>query len=558
MANRYLRSTGGNWGTAGTWELTPGGGESVAVPTASDDVFLVVGSGNLTINSSPSNCKTFDATGYTGTVTHNAVQLVSQGNITFVSGMTYSIVSGASISFGASGTLTTGTKLMPSITVSSGTLTLGDNLTFYDVKTNTFTIAGTAIAMNGKSINGFSSTSRILVRSTTLGTAKSITSATTSFTNADFRDITFSSASSLDLSAITGLSGDCGGNSITGGGSTLTFTTPATQTWDGTTGSWSDSTKWTSRVPLPQDTAVVGTFGGTGRTLTIDMPRICKDLDASAPTNSPTLTKSIAFEIYGSMTLASGLTWTSAAFYETFIGRGTHTITSAGKQHNRATIAPIGGSASYTLQDAFTAGFESLFIGGSGTFDANDFNVTGFQITFATTPATGTVYMGNGTWTCGRNTTNNWNMASGITLNAEGSTIDMGGSGTSNGFNGQGKTYNNVNFNGASGTVQGSNTFNTITISAGKTVTFTSGTTQTVSNFVATGTAGNLVTINASTGGSAATLTAANTIPKNNDYMSITDINVTNGTFFYGGHSTYVSGTGWKQGNSSDMFRSLY
>ena len=114
MANRYVRAAGGNYSAAGTWELTPGGGESVAVPTSSDDVFLVAGSGQLTIDAA-SAAKTFNCTGYTGTLTHNAFTLTVAGSVTFVAGMTYTNNSGAVISFSANSTLTTNGKTLRSI-----------------------------------------------------------------------------------------------------------------------------------------------------------------------------------------------------------------------------------------------------------------------------------------------------------------------------------------------------------------------------------------------------------------------------------------------------------
>ena len=98
-ADRYVRAGGGNFSAAGTWEITPGGGEVCAVPTAADDVYLVVGSGNLTIDAA-SVCRSINCTGYTGTITHNAAVTLSIGDGTagagnialkFVATMTYTL-----------------------------------------------------------------------------------------------------------------------------------------------------------------------------------------------------------------------------------------------------------------------------------------------------------------------------------------------------------------------------------------------------------------------------------------------------------------------------------
>ena len=74
MANRYVRAAGGNWTTAGTWELTPGGGEVVAIPTSADQVYLVVGSGQLTINAAAA-CRAMDCTGYANSISHSSFTL---------------------------------------------------------------------------------------------------------------------------------------------------------------------------------------------------------------------------------------------------------------------------------------------------------------------------------------------------------------------------------------------------------------------------------------------------------------------------------------------------
>jgi hypothetical protein len=74
MANRYVRSTGGNWSVAGTWESTSGLKDTVAVPTAADDVYLDSQSGNLSINAAAA-CRSFDALNYAGTISHGAFAL---------------------------------------------------------------------------------------------------------------------------------------------------------------------------------------------------------------------------------------------------------------------------------------------------------------------------------------------------------------------------------------------------------------------------------------------------------------------------------------------------
>ena len=101
-----------------------------------------------------------------------------------------------------------------------------------------------------------------------------------------------------DLSAITGLSGDCGGNSG------ITFTPSATQTATGTASFTWSTHGWTSRVPLPQDNVVIANAFVAGRTVTVDMPRLGRDIDFTGVTGSPSISNGSAASMYGSLTLA--------------------------------------------------------------------------------------------------------------------------------------------------------------------------------------------------------------------------------------------------------------
>lgn len=79
MANRYVVAAGGNWNSPSTWAATSGGAGGETVPTATDAVFCDAASGNLTLVGT-CTCLTFDATGYTGTITGSA-NLTVTGNL---------------------------------------------------------------------------------------------------------------------------------------------------------------------------------------------------------------------------------------------------------------------------------------------------------------------------------------------------------------------------------------------------------------------------------------------------------------------------------------------
>lgn len=121
-------------------------------------------------------------------------------------------------------------------------------------------------------------------------------------------------------------------------------------------------------------------------------------------------------------------------------------------------------------------------------------------------------------------------------------------------FAGASKTYGNF-YNATTGsgtvTITGSNTFADIKMDPATVTAFTSGTTQTISSLTASGTSGNLVTIQSSSAGSAATLSkSSGTVLCS--YCSIKDSTVTGGATWYAENSTNVSGnTGWSFVNTA-------
>jgi hypothetical protein len=155
-ADRYIRNAGGNYNAAGTWELTPGGGESVAVPTASDDVKCTATSGNLTITAAGAVCKTIDLSSYTDTITINSgYTLTVSGNITLPGGVNGAYAGTGTLAIAATNTLT------------SNGITISGNLSF-TVATTTTTLVGNVV------VNGL-----LTIVSTTINktTTETITSA---------------------------------------------------------------------------------------------------------------------------------------------------------------------------------------------------------------------------------------------------------------------------------------------------------------------------------------------------------------------------------------------
>jgi len=537
-----------NWSTAGNWA-------EGSKPATGDDV--VMGAAyNCTMDENSANLKSFDQTGYANTLsgTGNIVVIgaTSATNNVILAGtntMSGTInlspsTASAIINFTSGGVGVSFITSTPSGTSSS--VVFQDNFTSRATKTCTFTIASSVgtTDLNGKTVSGESSVNRLLVRSGTLGTSGTITINGGTFANADFRDIALSA--STDLSAITGLSGDAGGNT------NITFTTAATQTYTGGTGSWSDVTKWTSRVPLPQDNVLMS--GVTGGTITADMPRLGKSIDWTGASGSPTYSQSVATTVYGSITAISSMTGTFGGSGITFEGRGAFTLTSAGRTFTAITVSMVGGSLS--LQDAATTASGNSFTLNNGTLTSNGFSISSGSGFSGTGTATRALDISNSTVSLSASSGTPWSFATvtGLTFTSTGSTILISDTGASTKtFNGGGLTYNNLSISGGGAgavIITGANTFNSIRITGGtKSITLPGSTNTTILSGAGLGNSTNLITFTSSAG--SATVRKTSGILGWN-YVSLTNIPSTGGAVFYAGANSTDGGgnTGWIFGNA--------
>lgn len=414
-------------------------------------------------------------------------------------------------------------------------------------KTDTFVLNADLTVTSALVLSGNSSINRVLMQSDTTATARVITNtgATMTWGNVDIMDVTLSTA--FDASAITGLSGNCGGNT------NITFTTPTTQTWSGTTSANWSANAWTTRVPLPQDTAVINAAFSAGQTVTADMPRM-GSVDWTGATGTPAWSfASTTNTIFGSITLIAGMT-ISGTNTLTLGGRSTYTLTSGGQQYTQA-ITQAAPSGTYTLADAFsTAGVFTLT---HGTFNAAIFNVTGstFVITGSTTRA---LTMGTGTWSStSTGTATVWSLATttGLTFSgASASIMITGASANVRTFAGGGLTYGTLTYvvAGSTGklTVTGSNTFSAINFSDAtnaRTLEFTAGTTTiitTTNGFNVQGTNGKLMTIQSAT---ASNHTLSSSKQQSCDYISVSRSTAQGGGVWYAGANSTDGGnnSGW-------------
>lgn len=406
---------------------------------------------------------------------------------------------------------------------------------------------------------GTNATMRHFVRSDTLGTTRTLTCAAVSLTDVDFRDITIAGAAA----PATGTRiGDCKGNSG------ITFTAATTRYWNGATGgNWSD-TGWAAssgaspaanNFPLAQDTCVFESTGlNSGASMVINLNWNIGTIDMSARTsNTMTLaTGTTTPAIYGNWINGTGTTLTGTGTL-TFAGRGSQTITSAGKTWTQLfTINSPGGSV--TLQDAFTASQSSasVFTLSAGTFDAATYNVT-FSGALAAVVSSNvttarTFAVGSGTWTIAGSSFA-WDMRNftGLTVTGTG-TISLT-SASAKTFAGGGISYSGITLDqGGAGTltISGNNTFKDITNTykgTGAATINISTTTQTVSQWTGAGESGRVLTVTGSSASSPGTLVLSGATDPNVDYLTITGVRAYNltDTWYAGANSTNNGSLGW-------------
>lgn len=354
---------------------------------------------------------------------------------------------------------------------------------------------------------GTNATMRTFVRSDTIGTTRTLTcAAVASLTDIDFRDITIAGAAA----PVSGTRlGDCKGNSG------ITFDAAKTVYWrSGTNANWGSSV-WSAtsggtadlaNFPLAQDTAVFPSsptpYPTSGNTATINAAYNIGTIDMSARTSN-TMTLAVSTNtptIYGNWINGTGTTLTGTGAI-TFAGRGSQTITSAGKTWTQLiTCNSPGGSV--TLQDAITlsAANTTVLLHSAGTFDANGYNVTLSATTLGRVSTDGTLTrtlsIGSGTWTLAASGTPFSATTTGLTVTGTG-TISLTSASAKTFAGGGIQTYPTLNQGGTGAlTVSGSNGFRSMTNTAVGSVLFTGGTTNTFSvSFSLNGALANLLTL---------------------------------------------------------------
>ena len=279
--------------------------------------------------------------------------------------------------------------------------------------------------------------------------------------------------------------------------------------WVGGSGNWSNNVDhWAATsggvagasVPTSVDSVYfnASSFTTTGQIVTMDVTANCLNMDWTGATNNPTLAGTGILNIYGSLTFIAAMTDNFNAFKELKSTQTGRTITTNGLILSG--YFKFTGSGGWTLQDDLNVTNGYSYISHTyGSLNTNSKSIICGTF-YGSNSSTRILTLGSSIITCSGDWT--FTTTTGLAFNAGTSTIIMTGNAKT--FTGGGLTYNNVEFIGTPITVTGSNIFNDLKLTAGKTVNFTAGTTQTVTTLSGNGTAGNLITIQSVTADSPA------------------------------------------------------
>lgn len=507
---------------------------------------LTLGSGTITTTNgigSSGSVSNLTVTSNTATITSSAsTTVIGYLGITATFGGTFT-VNNAATAINVYGTTT-----FANLTIGSAPTTTG--VTNKLVLAGDITVTGTLALAGGTSV-----TQRMGVVSNTFGTQRTITAAAvTGLTDIDFQDIAAAGASAPWSGTRLG---NCLGNSgITfASGTNKYWNLAGTQNWSAT--GWATSSGGTPAAndfPLAQDTAVFDDTGSAG-TVTLNTGWNIGTLNASSRTSAMTLTGTGAINIYGDVTYGSGITSTANGTW-VFLGTSAQTFTTAGKTlANGVTINNP--SCVFQHGDAYTTTGSITVTYGSYITQNYNVSVQNFQ---STNSNTRTITFGTSTITCSGINPINFLISSGLTFSGASSTINLSAT-ASKTFRGGDKTFGTVSSTGGTTnplTIVGSNTFGTLTNSARTYMSWTAGTTQTITTFSYSGASGSVVrwytsipgqraTIKqSSTGGSLAAVGANSTDGGNNSGLTFTG---TAPDYFYVKDIAYSAYTA--QGNSN-------
>ena len=607
MAARFWVAGGtGNWSSTTNWSATTGGASGASVPGSTDTATFDAASGAVTATVDSSvTIQTLTMTGFTGTLAFgtNTISLNSTGTVftgatTFTvtgtpvinvtstgstaitvtttamteanaisfnfTGGTYALTFLATASYtaknvdftGYAGTwgATSTATIYGNLTLSTGmTLTTSASAMTFGATSGTQTITSNAKTMDFPlTFNGVGGTFQLqdamivgATRTTTLtnGTldlnSKTLTTGLFASSNSNTRVIAFGTGNIT----CNGAGGNLWGTS-TATNLTVTGTPLVNISYSGATATTLQQSQNVSQDNSISFNITAGTyslnfFGSSSNTGV-------RNLNFTGFSGTLAAITSPAY-LYGDLTFSSGMT-TAAVNPLTFASTSA-TARNITSNRTAALIQFIfnGVGGTWRLADAATT---QNMTQTNGTLDLNGKTLT--AAAYTTAAGTKDLTFNGGTLVITNATTTAFNNAAptGYTTTAGTGTgkISMTAA-TAKTFVGGGSTFNCTLSNDGAGalTISGANTFTNIANGVQPTsFVFPIATTQTVTNWNVSGTAGNLVTITSGTAGVPALLSKASGTVSSN-YLSLKDSTATGGaTWYAGANSTNVSGNlGW-------------
>jgi hypothetical protein len=327
--------------------------------------------------------------------------------------------------------------------------------------------------------------------------------------------------------------------------------------WVGGSGYWDDTDRWSllsgqtgapycpASVPTATDNAYFdeNSFTADNQTVIIDNANAeCLDMDWTGATSVYTGITLIGepgydLNVYGNLILAAGMsTYGYATSHLCFKATASKHITTNGVVIRWDTVFDSS-TGIWSLLDDFTMYSDSGldFSLTSGSFYTNDHNITAPHC--INIDSDGVFHAGSSVLSTGKLIVTG-------TFDADTSTINMTAA-YQDQLSADGCTLNIVRIQGNI-TLVGDMTIDTLIIDAGKTLTLTAGTAQVITSLTANGSTENLITIQSSSAGNAATISKASGTATVS-YCSIKDIAATGGATFEAIDSVDVSGnTGWE------------
>ena len=514
MVNRYWVNGTGNWDGSNTanWDSVSGGAGGLSVPTASDDVFFDgnSGTGTCTIATTTALAKSLTTTGYTQTLA-GTVALTVSGNVTLGSGMTWS--HSGTFTINATGTLTTNGITLNNLTksVNGTTLTFADNVTV----TNGVSLNAGTLDLNGKTLNcGQLNSNNTNTKTLAFGSA-GVVNITGTGTVLNFAQVGPTVTGSRTV------------NIITGGSTLITVTTTSL-----TTSSGFD-------------------LNITAGSFTLNMSGHARNVDFTGFSGAWTLSGGTL--IFGNLTVSTGMSISASTQSLTLnLASATQTIRTNGKTFDFP-ITQNGSGGTVKLLDGLTMGSTRGFTHTNGTLDLNGQTLI-VGTSYTTASGTKNITFNSGILRLSGSGTvfNNAQPTNFTTTAGTGSgEIQLTNASSAKTFAGNGSVYAaTLAHNQPTGlTISGNNTFTSISSTpGGRTFNFTAGTTQTVENFTATGTSGNIVNLISTVNGTQWNITKSTGGTVSVDYMSIQDSNASPSslTWYAGANSTSIANNnGW-------------